>query len=65
MQLQPVDANSRDRRPSDLAALVDIAPGHQKNIKVVRVAPGALIKGGEGYQGFIKMLAAPSVNLLF
>ena len=41
------------------------AADHQKNIKVVRVAPGALIKGGDGYQDFIKMLAAPSVNLLF
>ncbi len=46
-------------RPSCTAA------GHQKNIKVVRVAPSALIKEGEGYQDFIKMLAVPSVNLLF
>lgn len=29
------------------------------------MTPSALIKGGEGYQDFIKMLAVPSVNLLF
>lgn len=46
-------------RPSCTAA------GHQKNIKVVRVAPSALIKGENEYQGFIKMPAVTSVNLLF
>lgn len=29
------------------------------------MALGGLVKGGDGYQGFIKMLAVPSVNLLF
>ncbi len=29
------------------------------------MALGGLVKGGDGYQGFIKMLAEPSVNLLF
>lgn len=29
------------------------------------MALGGLVKGDDEYQGFIKMLAVPSVNLLF
>ncbi len=62
LQLQPVDADSRDRRPGDLAAFVDIAPGHRLARLVCggryagQVGSGSCkasgaMKGGEGKRG--------------